>query len=533
MSDTAPQLVLCLNGGGVKGLASLLILDDLWKYLGDVFEQQGLSHKFSPEFRPCELFTLIGGTSTGAIIAIMLGVLRMTIGECIDAYEKLSECIFKTPMVILVGRVMMTGYRYSSYRLRKVIEKFLDDKLGAGGRDAPLWDKNCANSTCKTVIATIPTSTFEPILLRSWSKSDAGPENGWGLLDAILAATAAPTFFAVHKAEGCEYLDAAYKGCNNPAELILNESRRLSDHHIKPALFLDVGTGRPGDAYREGIWGWVKHLKVCVTTSEPPSKAIMPQLNQRTERIYFRLCIDKGMENIHVPDYKKLSDIKKAADYYCKDDIHLRRKYLLIGRIVNDVIMGTYTPVFDVCNIGANIEEGCLKDAKSWTFLGIDLRDEFIPCECIPRSSEYYTLRYLKETVSSIGHISDLMYPAKLLPIQILGKVLENLYEDLNNHMRNLKKYGKTGLLCSTASSSENIDKTPLSKILNEIVLISAYHCWVWRKDNLRIAEDLEPDFQRLLRSAERQRIREDCVEQPTCRRLWLQELDVIKSSKK
>lgn len=45
--------------------------------------------------KPCDFFDLIGGTSTGGLIAIMLGRLRMDITSCIDAYVGMSEAIFK------------------------------------------------------------------------------------------------------------------------------------------------------------------------------------------------------------------------------------------------------------------------------------------------------------------------------------------------------------------------------------------------------------------------------------------------------
>ena len=44
--------------------------------------------------KPCDYFDMIGGTSTGGLIAIMLGRLRMTVDECIDEYLKLSPRIF-------------------------------------------------------------------------------------------------------------------------------------------------------------------------------------------------------------------------------------------------------------------------------------------------------------------------------------------------------------------------------------------------------------------------------------------------------
>jgi patatin-like phospholipase/acyl hydrolase len=62
--------------------------------------------------KPCEYFELIGGTSTGGLIAIMLGLLGMvslsskganpqTVNECIDEYLKLSREVFKIDQVLL------------------------------------------------------------------------------------------------------------------------------------------------------------------------------------------------------------------------------------------------------------------------------------------------------------------------------------------------------------------------------------------------------------------------------------------------
>jgi patatin-like phospholipase/acyl hydrolase len=44
--------------------------------------------------RPCDYFDLIGGTSTGSIIAILLARLRLGIRECIAIYSKLAVEIF-------------------------------------------------------------------------------------------------------------------------------------------------------------------------------------------------------------------------------------------------------------------------------------------------------------------------------------------------------------------------------------------------------------------------------------------------------
>jgi patatin-like phospholipase/acyl hydrolase len=62
--------ILALDGGGVRGLSSLLILQQLMK------EIEELKRDGKPAL-PCEYFDLICGTSTGGLIAIMLGRLRM------------------------------------------------------------------------------------------------------------------------------------------------------------------------------------------------------------------------------------------------------------------------------------------------------------------------------------------------------------------------------------------------------------------------------------------------------------------------
>lgn len=67
--DHCPR-VLSLDGGGVRGLSSLLILREIME---EIQRQNGSQD--TP--LPFEYFDLIGGTSTGGLIAIMLGRLRM------------------------------------------------------------------------------------------------------------------------------------------------------------------------------------------------------------------------------------------------------------------------------------------------------------------------------------------------------------------------------------------------------------------------------------------------------------------------
>ncbi|KAF2178141.1 FabD/lysophospholipase-like protein, partial [Zopfia rhizophila CBS 207.26] len=72
--------LLALDGGGVRGLSTLQIL----KQSMDTVDPE------SP-LKPCNYFNMIRGTSTGGLIAIMLGRLWMTVDECIAPYISLSD----------------------------------------------------------------------------------------------------------------------------------------------------------------------------------------------------------------------------------------------------------------------------------------------------------------------------------------------------------------------------------------------------------------------------------------------------------
>ncbi len=61
-----PKRVLALDGGGIRGAITLGILEKIETLLR---VQHG-----RPDLRLCEYFDLIGGTSTGSIIAVLLGI---------------------------------------------------------------------------------------------------------------------------------------------------------------------------------------------------------------------------------------------------------------------------------------------------------------------------------------------------------------------------------------------------------------------------------------------------------------------------
>ncbi len=69
---------------------------------------------------------MIGGTSTGGLIAVMLGRLRMTVDECIAAYTSLSDKVFekKRHRVNIKGKLQG---RFDTDELERGIKQILRD----------------------------------------------------------------------------------------------------------------------------------------------------------------------------------------------------------------------------------------------------------------------------------------------------------------------------------------------------------------------------------------------------------------------
>ncbi|KAK1963929.1 hypothetical protein LY78DRAFT_583641, partial [Colletotrichum sublineola] len=71
------------DDGGIRGILSLFIVKDIMEKLRDPLALDSIP-------QPCDFFDLIRGTSTGGIIAIIIGRLGMTVDECVQADKEVA-----------------------------------------------------------------------------------------------------------------------------------------------------------------------------------------------------------------------------------------------------------------------------------------------------------------------------------------------------------------------------------------------------------------------------------------------------------
>ncbi|NLU92647.1 CBASS cGAMP-activated phospholipase [Chitinophaga sp. Ak27] len=187
--DYKPFKILCIDGGGIKGLYSATVLEHL--------EQR---------FGLCgEYFDMICGTSTGGLIALGLALGKPS-KEISRLYMEEGSKIFPRSIVPFVARIRQAlwGGKYSDKRLRKILETFFQEKK--------VGDLN--NLIC------IP--SYSVTDARPWVfKRDHGlldRDNGTTLVDVALATSAAPTFFPLCEIPGYDHKQFIDGGvwANNP-----------------------------------------------------------------------------------------------------------------------------------------------------------------------------------------------------------------------------------------------------------------------------------------------------------------------------
>ncbi|KAF7853605.1 uncharacterized protein EAF02_011910 [Botrytis sinoallii] len=269
------KYILTLDGGGVRGLSSLLIIQNLMA-LCNSFEQsqdQLVKSSFHPlpfqqgqgsitnskesrsaHFSPVHYFDYIG-TSTGGLSAIMLSRLRMNSDDCIQEYENLGEKIFGQPRKLSMrGPIPWNREKYDHRKLEESIKDVLKRRDWKEDQIADsIYPSN--KDRCRTIVLAVRenNSANAPYLFRTYEhvKSEfnyseelnPGPPLHIPICQVTRATTAAPTYFKPFQLLNDRFVDGGF-GYNNPTSRTFAEVEQV---HGKGAvaLTLSIGTGRP------------------------------------------------------------------------------------------------------------------------------------------------------------------------------------------------------------------------------------------------------------------------------------------------
>ncbi|KAK4950931.1 hypothetical protein LTR10_010924 [Elasticomyces elasticus] len=322
-----PARVLCLDGGGVRGLSSLMILETVMNQIADDEKAE------VDTLRPCDYFDLICGTSTGGLIAILLGRLRLTVRDAIKAYVTLSEQIFKDDRSVSIFKTGLRGSKGGESRfdaeilkncVRDLVAKHCDNNPDARLHDPAVTVTERGDRPCHVaVLAVFSDGLDKPHLFKSYDRNETCT-----IWEAARATSAAPTFFDPIDIglPPVRYLDAGL-GFNNPAEVVFDEVReRWPGRRI--GVFLSLGTGKEtgialtreashfGFRKQADLVGAMMKLTTSAARTHDQMWKKFSRTGDRGSQVYFRFNVDGGFEKVGLQEWKRIGEMAGQTKAY-------------------------------------------------------------------------------------------------------------------------------------------------------------------------------------------------------------------------
>jgi len=232
-----PKRILSLDGGGVRGVIAVAFLQRI---------EAVLAGSAAPETTLSDHFDLIGGTSTGAIIATGLA-LGKTTAELKDIYHRLAPRAFQRSRF----RIPFLQPKFDVAGLRREISDIVGDETldSAALRTGLGIVAKRADTAGLWVVANNPRAPY-------WSDPREGNFIGnrqYKLANLLRASTAAPTYFEPESIPILErvrglFIDGGVSPHNNPA-LVLFMVARLKPYGLcwdtgaDKLTIVSIGTG--------------------------------------------------------------------------------------------------------------------------------------------------------------------------------------------------------------------------------------------------------------------------------------------------
>jgi uncharacterized protein len=173
MNEIDTFKILSIDGGGIKGLYSAVILSDFEKKYGKLNNY----------------FDLICGTSTGGIIALALSA-GIPATEIVNLYKEKGPIIFP--------------YKNKFYRFQRGFKHlFFSSKYGANDLKNALedvfGDKRIRDCETNVLIPTSNITKGTPCIIKTDHSDELDRDNNHLLVDVALATAAAPTYFPIQE----------------------------------------------------------------------------------------------------------------------------------------------------------------------------------------------------------------------------------------------------------------------------------------------------------------------------------------------
>jgi|TARA_B110000114_G_scaffold157429_1_gene171979 patatin-like phospholipase/acyl hydrolase len=221
------KLVLSLDGGGVRGLATVMFLKELEKASGK---------------KIFDLFDFFIGTSTGGLNAMHLVVNEVEVSELESFWSQDNLAMSMQSSFWTKNFILTTKPKYNNNSKTELLEKYFGNKL-------------ISDSKKPIAVLAYDVENRKPRILSSYTDQDIK------VTSAINATSAAPLYYPTVQIEDGSWLIDGSVVSNNPCLIGYNEARKyFKTDNIK---VFSVGTGRHlknldgEDSSKWGPYGWL------------------------------------------------------------------------------------------------------------------------------------------------------------------------------------------------------------------------------------------------------------------------------------
>ncbi|RKK67354.1 hypothetical protein BFJ69_g14562 [Fusarium oxysporum] len=329
--------LLSLDGGGIRGICSLTILDAIMKEINKDCQSKKL---------PKDCFDLAGGTSTGGLIALLLFRLELDTEKAIDVYMRMAKDIFSPRLPKLLGGYNLhewgtLGYyignpylrlkslilpsSFSDYYLKTAINKVMEEENESGESEL-LKPGTTPMFMCATSMHDECAKLFRSYV------PPPGTEDKFAHItvrDAALATSAAPTYLPKVKVMEEEFWDGGLLN-NNPINQVWDaryELFRISESRPVPSppevsCIVSIGTGRDKMPVQQPGYGYLNTVSTVVsyaTNTQAKHQDFdlkIKMLNSRSEGeeiAYFRFNVELEKE-IGLDDWQSMPSLKAMTE---------------------------------------------------------------------------------------------------------------------------------------------------------------------------------------------------------------------------
>lgn len=250
--------MLCIDGGGIRGVFAIAILEELEKDHGRSIRN---------------LIDAVAGTSTGSIIAASIAV-EKEMTAVLDGYRKFGEKIFERK-----ARIGLFRSIYSDRFLRRFIQE-------------AFHDRTLAEVEIPLLIPAVDVTNGKPYVHRSNCGNQVNSEDAEVLLwDAVLSSCSAPIYFPPNDMNNQRLAIDGGLWANNPSLVCLTEAIQHFKKRMTEIQILSIGLGQQKIHFthvKPHLWGIKNWLPFHFPTMSFTPKLLDLALHLSSESISYQ-----------------------------------------------------------------------------------------------------------------------------------------------------------------------------------------------------------------------------------------------------